>query len=262
MAQQKHSALNAQIDKLSFKGQWHKTENPKWNGTIVFVPFYGAHRTALNRHVEFVNKFGFNAVTFELKKDILGLSYLRRPESFFSPNSGFGIKHLWADQIEKILNEIPGPKIIYAFSNPSGSALEAVVRRNGADIKGVICDSGPAGNLITSLQNYFKYESKIPTFPIRLLAASALTYVWAPNYLEAIHEDLKKFPATVPILSIRGWKDQIISANSIDQIFSPHAHLNWQKLSLPQAGHLNGLRDFAEEYEAPVIDFIKGAIEV
>jgi hypothetical protein len=43
----------------------------------------------------------------------------------------------------------------------------------------------------------------------------------------------------------------------IDKVFEPHGQIDWQKLSLPQAGHLNGLKDFREEYAPVVAQFLK-----
>ena len=70
-------------------------------------------------------------------------------------------------------------------------------------------------------------------------------------------ELLAKLPAHFRILSVRGWKDKIVTPEMIDKVFEPHPHLDWVKLSLPQAGHLNGLKDFPEEYKGPVSSFLK-----
>ena len=60
-----------------------------------------------------------------------------------------------------------------------------------------------------------------------------------------------------PIFSIRGWKDNLIPPQDIDRHFEPHKNLDWRKLSLPDAGHLNGLRDFESEYIGPLTKFLK-----
>lgn len=71
-----------------------------------------------------------------------------------------------------------------------------------------------------------------------------------------VHDQLATFPKGFRILSIRGWKDMLIPPNHIDGIFERHANLDWRKLSLPKAGHLNGLKDFREEYIAGLAPFL------
>ena len=42
----------------------------------------------------------------------------------------------------------------------------------------------------------------------------------------------------------------------IDMVFEPHEHIDWEKLSLPEGKHLNGLKDFADEYKPAVKKFL------
>ncbi len=237
---------------LPSQGEFRQSKCKKFEETLILVPFFGAKKSSLTRHIEFFNDLGYDVVFFDLKKGLKDTQ-----GSVFSSDSGLGFKRIWADQIEGILNSISGSKIVYSFSNPSASAIEAISRRHATDIKGLICDSGPSADLYQSSINYLKHEEPIRLLPLRLAAAFVMALVWSPNYKETVHEDLKNIPEHFKILSIRGWKDHLISAQEIDQVFDPHSQIDWQRLSLPQAGHLNGLRDYKEEYAEPVRLFLK-----
>lgn len=250
-----HSSTEPTLEvhsKLPFHGEYHKAQNKKFEPVIIIVPFYAANKTSLQRHVEFLNEVGFDVVTFHLMKESRTLS-----KSIVSSKELIGLKHIWADQIESILNAVPGKKIIFAFSNPSASAFEACVRRNSTDICGIICDSGPTGSILNSMMNYFTYEEPIKFLPFKILASVGISFIWTSDFLNSIKKDLEKIPKDLKILSIRGWKDKIISTSDIDKVFESQKDLNWQKLSLPKAGHLNGLRDFPNEYKPKVIEFLK-----
>lgn len=239
----------ALVPALSFNGELSRAREKRFEETIVFVPFFGAKKAQLRRHAEFVNRLGFDCVLFDLKFSI--------DQTLVSARAGFGLKHVWADQIEKILNEVPGRKIVFSFSNPSASAIEAIARRNATDITALICDGGPSAKLLLSMVNYYRVEEPIRFAPARWLAALTGTLAWSPRFMEIIHADLRRLPKNFRILSIRGWKDPLISPDHIDQVFEPHTHLDWTKLSLPKGAHLNGLKDFRDEYAPPVTRFLE-----
>ena len=234
---------------LSFHGELTPAQAKRFEETIIFVPFFGAKKSQLKRHTEFVAQLGFDSVVFDLRSKI--------EPNLFSAQSGFGFKHIWADQIEKILNEVPGRKIVFSFSNPSASAIEAISRRHASDIAGLICDGGPAANLLVSMVNYYKFESPITLFPLRWAAAVGGSLVWHPRFTQAMFDDLKKLPERFQVLSIRGWKDPLIPPDQIDAVFEPHHHLDWSKLSLIKGAHLNGLKDFRSEYAPGVSHFLE-----
>ena len=98
---------------------------------------------------------------------------------------------------------------------------------------------------------------QIKSLPLKVLGTPLVMFVWSKTLHKDIPEDLKKLPQDFPVLSIRGWKDQLISPSHIDKIFESAKNLNWRKLSLPEATHLTGLRDFPLEYEAGLVDFLK-----
>lgn len=237
---------------LPSKGEYLATPLKKFSETVILVPFFGAKKKSLRRHVQFLHELGYDCVIFELNDHWQDMY-----KHIFSAEMEFGLKHVWTDQIEQILNEVPGRKIVFSFSNPSASAIEAIARRHANDIAGLICDSGPSANLRASMVNYFTYEEPIKLFPLKALASALTAFAWHPKFQQTIHEDLAKFPEHFRVLSIRGWKDKLITPDMIDKVFEPHGQIDWQKLSLPQAGHLLGLKDFHDEYSPTVTQFLR-----
>ncbi len=237
------------------QGQLFKASIKKHEALIFFVHFYRGHKKALHRHIEFMNELGYDAYAFNLKdsaKDHYGI-----PFSYVS--NKFGLKHALADQIEQHLDihKSYPKKIVFSFSNISACAIEAMARRKSKDIIAMITDSGPSFSFMASAYNLYTHSIKIPFLPFRLVATPILAFGWSPELHKKIHKDLAKFPKNFPLLSIRGWKDLLIKPTDIDQVFEPCKNLNWQKLSLPEAGHLNGLLDFPKEYKPAVIDFLQ-----
>jgi len=235
------------------EGELFKASNKKHDALIFFVHFYLGHKKALLRHIRFVNSLGFDAYAFNIKdriKDHYGIPYSHVSKKF-------GLKHAIADQVEEHLNLLPeySKKIMFAFSNVSGCAIEAMARRTENDIIAMICDSGPSLKFVESAYNLYKYTNPI-RFPLRFIAAPLLAFGWSADAHKDITSDLKKLPQGFPILSIRGWKDPLIKPADIDLCFEPCKNLNWQKLSLPEAGHLTGLRDFPHEYKPVVEQFL------
>jgi hypothetical protein len=228
------------------------TSEPTLKPTIIFVPFFGGKSSALQRHIAYVKELGYPYKFVDLTFDLL--AFLKHPIS--ARTHRFGMKATWSDQIENVLNQTPGKKIIFSFSNPTAGAIEAIVRRNAQDILGLIADSGPSGEVWTSIFHYYSLEKPLPTWFLKAAATTFSSLVIEPDFKHFAHADLEKMPAGFPILSIRGWKDPLISPRQIDMIFEPHSQLQWQKLSLPEGGHLNGLRDFSTDYKAGVERFL------
>lgn len=236
---------------LSFEAEFHPASKKRFQETLLFVPFYGGKKPQIRRHIELANELGFDAVDVEMDTSLLGF-----PNRVISSQKGIGYKHVWADQVEQLLNEIPGKKIVFAFSNPSSGAIEAIARRRATDITALICDGGPTARYWDSLVKYYTTETPLPVLPARWAVATLLTPLWALNARGTLAQDLAQFPQGFPVLSIRGWKDHLIPPKHIDEVFEPHGNLNWRKLSLPEGGHLNGLRDFPDDYIPPVRDFL------
>jgi len=239
-------------------GELFKAQQRKSDHLVFFVHFFQGHKKALKRHIEFVNELGFDAYAFNLKDSPQEHYYI--PYSHVSKK--FGMKHALADQIEEHLNllsEYPN-KIVFAFSNVAGCAIESIARRMHTgmqDIKAMICDSGPGSDFIYSSYKLAQEQLGIKSLPLKLLQTPIIAFGWSPKLHKDLQNDLRAFPQGFPLLSIRGWRDKLISPEHIDKIFEPQKNLNWKKLSLPEAGHLNGLRDFPSEYRPGVEDFLK-----
>lgn len=223
----------------------------RFEETLVFVPFFGGNEANLKRHMELAQSFGFETAFVPLEEDWKGLF-----TNVFSSNRGLGFKHVWADRIEAALNKIPGKKIVFSMSNPSSGAIEAIARRAGSDVTALICEGGPTNNFWESIVNYLTVEKPVGFKPARWAIAAATTVLWTPDFRKSLNQDLEMLPEKFPILSIRGWKDPLINFKDIDAVFDGHKNLDWQKLSLPEAGHLNGLKDYPDEYIEPVRKFL------
>lgn len=228
---------------------------------VFFVHFLKGHKKALKRHIQLVNELGYDAYAFNLQDSWKKHQYL--PYSHESKK--FGLKHALADQIETHLNLLPEfpEKIIFSFSNISASAMEAMARRfekKQNDIVAMICDSGPGVDFFQSAYNLVKYQFEENSILMRLIKTPLIAYGWSKSLNKDVHYDLQKFPEGFPILSIRGWRDRLVPPESIDKIFEPHSNLKWRKLNLPEASHVNGLRDFPSEYIPEVQTFLKDLI--
>lgn len=234
-----------------YGGTLYRAPEKKFRELVFFVHFYDGNQRLLKRHIEFVLELGFDAFGFELERDFS----LNHPP--LTGDLRFGYKHVYAAQIERLLNELPGDKIVYSFSNPTGAAIEAMARRNCSDVKALVCDSGPSGKFVRSVYNLYTREKVIPFAPLRWLATPLLCLAWSPALHGDVPAHLETFPEHFPVLSIRGWKDPLISPDQIDAVFEGHPRLDWRRLDLPEAGHLNGLRDFPDEYKPAVEKFLK-----
>jgi hypothetical protein len=240
--------------KLPFNGEFFFSKSKRYNETVFFVHFYDGSKRQLLRHIKLVNELGFDAFAFNLKGTHAELKKFELP---VSPQGKFGTKHIYADQIERMLNEVPGSKIVFAFSNPSAAAIEAMARRHCSDTVALICDSGPTARFMPSAYQLFDEQYNIKSRLVRLALTPILSLGWSPFLHKDLKNDLNTFPKGFKILSIRGWKDKLIPPTHIDEVFEPHTQLNWTQLSLPEAGHLRGLADFKADYVPAVSKFLE-----
>lgn len=237
------------------EGELFKASNKKHEALIFFVHFYDGHKKAMLRHIRFVNQLGYDAYAFNLQ-DQMKQHYMV-PYSYISHK--FGLKHALADQIEQHLDLLADykNKIMFAFSNVSACAIEVMARRPDIKFNGMICDSGPTLEFMNSAYKLYTHAKPIQSWPLKLITAPVFATAWSKDFHKDVPEDLKKFPDGFQILSIRGWKDKLITPKGIDQIFESCTNLAWQKLALPEAEHLTGLRDFPNEYKPAVTDFLE-----
>ncbi|HND84303.1 MAG TPA: alpha/beta hydrolase [Pseudobdellovibrionaceae bacterium] len=243
----------------SFDGKIFRSDDKKFAETIVLVHFYEGDMLKLARHREWLNFLGFDVYGFNMRGGVIrtpDISRLHMPGLPISQDHKFGYKHLYADQVESALNQVPGQKIIYAFSNISGAAIEAINRRNCADVKALICDSGPSLKLIDSVANLVKKDWN-PLWGVVLnLAAPLLSLAWSSDFHRDIRTNLSRFPQGFPVLSIEGGQDAVIPPDHIELVFKGLKNLRWSQLVLPEAGHLDGLKRFPNEYKRGVEKFL------
>jgi hypothetical protein len=131
-----------------------------------------------------------------------------------------------------------------------------MARRYCSDTIAMVCDSGPTARFLPSAFNLYEQEYKMKFWPLRMLVTPPLALLWSPHMHKDLGPQLDSFPNGFPILSIRGWKDKLIPPQDIDLVFEPHKQLDWTKLSLPEAEHLKGLKDFPSDYKPAVEKFL------
>ena len=236
------------------EGELFKAPERKSDQLIFFVHFFQGHKKAMRRHIELVNELGYDAYAFNLRDELKQHYYV--PYSHVSDK--FGMKHALADQIESHLDLLPEykSKIVFAFSNVAGCAIEAMARRPTNDVVALVCDSGPGAAFLYSSFKLVEHQLQIKSLPLKLLGTPLVMLSWSKDMHKDVPEDLKRLADGFPVLSIRGWKDKLISPAHIDKIFDSCKNLNWRKLALPEAGHLNGLRDYPAEYRSGLESFL------
>jgi pimeloyl-ACP methyl ester carboxylesterase len=224
---------------------------------IVFTHHFGGHERQLWRHVELVTKLGFDAVTFNFS--------WHGPEPRYS--WPFGLHHIWAGEIESVLNQFPDrKKIIYSFSGPGASALECIARRVESrefDIAGLIADSGPFADpwycTRKLIQQHLGYKKK-------WLVEAKLTWMmlrWGLKHERNLHDYMKKirtYSRDLPILSIRGALDPLVPPKQIDAVFAGAHFSSLTVETFEKSGHLNAIKTEPKKYRDVVGKFLTGYI--
>lgn len=244
---------NQNHQELPYEGEFFYAPQKKFKETIFFVHFYEGSKRKLLRHIRMVNQLGYDAFAFNLQGDFQSLQRFKLP---FTQNKKYGLKHSYAEQINTLLNLIPGDKIIYSFSNPSAAAIEAVKMRNFKDIKAIVCDSGPSAYFFRSGISLYMTELRDRVTPLMVLLTPFIALSWSPFFHYDIKWDLSKYPAGFNILTIEGEKDPLIPPYQIEEVFKDQKHLAWQRTILPEAGHLDGLKRFPEDYQKDLVPFL------
>ncbi len=208
---------------------------------VVMVHFYGGQQRILSRHIQILNDLGYDVFAYNMP------SFAGSKLSLFYKGR-FGLKHLFSHMLSYFLDQLPGKKIIFSFSNPSAAAIEVIYDRtkeNRNDVVGLICDSGPSQAFIRSAWNL--------AFSLRgqnsLLALFAVA--WSLFLHQEIRYQLRRFPLQFPILSIRGQLDPIIPPWHIEKIFKKmESYIFVTAIIFEQAGHLDACKKEPEVYKA------------
>ncbi len=236
--------------KFPDQGEVFSAKNKKYQDLVFLVPPYRSTKKKLQAHIELINNLGFDVFTFKVDDE---LSLWNLP---ITANLEIGFQHRIAEQIENLLNLFDRHKIVFAFGELSGAAIDAIARRHANDVKGLVCEGGPSDDLIKTAVSSFRHD-RHRSLLTKVLHGPAFTLLWNPTFKNPLAENLKKLPEGFKILSVRGWKDRQLSASDIDAVFESHSHLDWRKLSLPTAGHLEGLKKSASEYSSGLEKFLE-----
>ncbi len=238
--------------KLPFDGELSRAPKREFEETILFIHHFGGGKRTSLRHRRFVGGLGFDSVSFTLNYNHMNpLKALP-----ISSDLAFGARHLWTEQIEAMLNAIPGKKIIYSFSMPSNSAFEAIARRHAEDVVAVVCDGGPFLKLVQCTWNLYQHEYEIKSKILRAGFTAIGLLMQGPGTSFDLKEKLAAIPAGFPVLSIRGTEDPLVPEEAIDEFLECMPQLALKTLTLDGGEHLDGLKRFANLYESTVAEFL------
>jgi len=271
---QDESSLDVQRgpDFLPFDADFMPAANKHFQETIVFVHHFGGNKKSLSHHVEMVNQLGYDAVRFDLMfSQINPAKHLP-----ITANLKFGIRHVWSEQIEAILNSIPGRKIVFSFSMPSNSVLMALAHRRAKDVSGWICDGGPFLQLSRCVWNLYEHHYAIQSKVIRGALTGASLVFFGTGFEKEAAGLVRSLPRGFKILSFRGLQDPLVPAEAIDEALlgkaqvgklghskksdlknDPPNRLLIQTHSFEEGGHLDGLKSFRDAYRDHCESFLK-----
>lgn len=220
---------------------------------VVFVHHVGGSTRTLQRHVKRVSQQGFDSVVFNLSH--------HGP----NPRRNFHIDYFaqWAREIESVLSQLARDKIIYSFSRPSTCVLKVIsdhFDRNDFQIKGWVCDSGPFIMPLSYLPRVLYLIFKIQAGWLDRAIALPMMVTWAKGNQWQFRKLLRNISSKTPqfpILNFRGMQDQLVPPSQIAEVFRGQPLKNLNVVEMPNAGHLNGLRDFSEIYVPSLTSFLK-----
>jgi hypothetical protein len=240
---------------LPFKAEYLSAKKKRFAETVVFVHHFGGSTRSLRRHGSLVNDLGFDAVVFNLMFSHLNPNRHLPITAYLK----FGARHVWTEQIEAILNAVPGKKILYSFSMPSNSALAAIAHRGAEDVVAWVADGGPFLQLPLCVWNLYAHQYQIKSRVLRggLTAASLVFY--GAGFESEVPALLRSLPIGFPILSIRGLADPLVPSEAIDDVLLHRTDLGLQSLTFAEGVHLDGLKNFTAEYSEKVRYFLESA---
>lgn len=247
------SRLVRRMNYLPYEGERFAAETKRFHEPIVFVHHYGGSKRTLIRHIKLANQLGFDAVAFSLL-----LNDFKAPNTLpMTPDFRLGARHVWAEQIAAILNQLGGKKIVFSLSMPTNSVFEALADREATGISAVICDGGPFLQLKTCVSNLYRVERG---FRSRLLL-NTVTKASLAFYGHGLEEEAPQFieclPEGLPVLSLRGENDPLVPASAIDDFFASARDLAITKHEFQGTGHVNAVKMAKEEYAKIVGEFLE-----
>jgi len=219
--------------------------------TVIFThSMWGNHRITA-RHVKLFNDLGYSCVTFDLYKS----TSIRETLALNWKKPGRFLYQELIDQITDVQNSVPGPKIMFSLSGPSLCSLIASSSRT--DIVAFICDGGPFKEIYTCTLRMFRQQTSVPTLPLQMLVTGVACAFWGLQSYAHLQKALAAWPKDRPILSLRGGKDPIVFPENIAHAFADQPQLPLTVGMIPEAGHLDGLKNFPGLYKKLVMSFLK-----
>lgn len=247
--------------KLPHSGVWLRAPERHFEEVALFVHHYEGHRASVRKHQEFLAELGMDSVAFTLSfpQTPKWLSKVAHIENYY-----YQLRNRWSEEISDMLKAIPAPKILYTFSFPSAPALQALAEmQSRSQIRTWICDGGPFLMNFKCFWNYYTKHEKVKN---PLFSASRLALGLFGLQTWSLATDLKlalqQLPEGFPILSIRSWQDPLVPIEAIDAVFRGQSHLQLETLTLPEAGHIDGLQRFPLDYKPRVEKFLRQQLKV
>lgn len=244
---------------LPFEGEISRATEKRFEETIIFIHHYGGNKNALSRHVRLVNDIGFDAIIFNLQYHSIDEL---PPRALLKtlPITGdlrFGARFLWQEQVETILNRVPGKKIVFAFSLPSNAAILAVAARGAEDIAGFIGDGGPFLDLPTCMWNLYTHRFNLDSRVVRTVFTAASIALFGWGYERDLRTLGERLPEGFQTLSIRSGADKLIPETAIDQFYEELPQIRAERVTIDEASHLEGIRINAMRYREVVERFLR-----
>src|SRR4051812_24139267 len=94
--------------------------------------------------------------------------------------------------------------------------------------------------------------------PLLYTPATALSYliIGAFSYESGVKKWLSELPLDFPILSIRAGRDKLVPPRAIEAFFATIQSNKYETFEIPEATHLEGLKNFPHLYKSRVKEFL------
>lgn len=253
--------MSSQTLSLPFDGEYRRSSSKRFHEVIVFIHHFGGHKHSTKRHQEMVLKAGYDCVTFNLYYHSQEKLSPRERLSNLLEHFLSGRRNLfeqWVKQLDLILDQIPGDKVIYSLSSPSTAAVGSIGLRQRKDVKAWICDGGPFLDLWKCFWNYNRYESKLTHLvPLTLFNTLGFLMFGGLTYRAKMRRWLLRFPKDFPILNLRAAQDQLVPPSAIQKFFSLSNQLSPEVHVFSHSDHLSAIKTERETYEKTVLTFLQ-----
>jgi len=255
-------SASIQITSLPFEGEYLHSPSKRHKEIVVFIHHFGGSKKTTRRHQKLILDEGYDCVIFNLYYHSFdsGLSQWKRVGKFFTHFLTFhkNFIHSWSFQLNEVLNQIPGQKILFSLSSPSTSVVGVLGHYKRTDIQGWVCDCGPFLDAWSCFRNYNSLLANIKNpFLLYLINASAFVMFGGIGYKARMKSWLSQFPMNFPVLSLRCEKDLLVPPTSIDKFFNISNALRIFRHTFKDLGHLEGIKRAPQEYRQVLVQFLQ-----